>query len=220
MEPVLRWQTEYSHSPMKEFNNLYTSLFRNSIITLSSVAVTIVTIILFFLQTGKAVDESRKYLYMIKESGEIVPLEWINRRDNVIIEIKHHLQMAVDNFYDLNQFNWEEKTVNRAFWLGDFEKLHAFREANHGYDRFIQYNVTQKAILNPKDIEISPIDTENYSFKIIINIETTNTTKETERYQLFSRGKIQLTDRNFPYNPHGLWIYDYVEEQLIKIEDK
>lgn len=200
---------------MKAQDNITKFLIRNSLITYASTAITIVTLVLFFLRSNKAIDESRAYLYYVKSSGEIVPLEWINRRDNIEIEIKHHLQMVVDNFYSLNQFTWEDKVVNKAFWLGDFEKLHAYRESSGYYNKFIQYNVIQEAVLPPENIEVSSIDKENFSFNIIVNI-----TMNAKKYVLFARGKIKVTDRNFPYNPHGLWVYDYIEDQLTEVEEK
>lgn len=200
---------------MKAQDNITRFLIRNSLVTYASTAITIVTLILFFLRGNKAMEESREYLYVIKENGEIVPMEWISRRDNIEIEIKHHLQMMIDNFYTLNQFTWEEKTVNKAFWLGDLEKLHKYRENTGYYNNFIQWAAIQEATLLPDNIDISLINNDNYGFKIITNVSING-----KKYVLFSRGKIKVTDRNFPHNPHGLWVYDYIEDQITEVEEK
>lgn len=195
---------------MKKQDDIYKYLIRNSLITYTSTAITIITIALFFLRGNKAIEESREYLYMIRESGEIVPIEWVNRRDNIKIELKHHLQMFVYDFYSLNQFNWESK-IEKSLWLGDFEKLNTYRESSGYYNKFIQYNAIQEADLPPENIELSIIDNV-YDFKIIIYINVSG-----KKFALFSKGKIKITDRNFPHNPHGAWIYDYIEEQMTEI---
>lgn len=198
-------------------NDIRKSLIRNSLTTYACVFVTCVAMVLYFMSANKAVDESRKYLYMIKESGEVVPMEWVNRRDNVEIEMKHHLQMLVDDFYSLNQFNWEEKAINKAFWLGDMEKIHIDRENKGYYNRFIQYNVVQEAELHPEDIELVRSTENSYSFKIIIHLSESYLEAKNE-YLVFARGKIKITDRNFPHNPHGMFVEEYVEDRLEKLE--
>ena len=202
---------------MKAENDIRKILIRNSLITYAAVAIALGAMILNFLTTKSAVEESRKYLYMVRESGEIVPMEYINRRENLSIEVKHHLQMMVDNFYTLNQFNWEEKSVNKAFWLGDFENLHTARQNKGYYNRFIQYNVEQQADLRPHNIELELTDNE-YRFKIMIDLKVSQTGGTSSKWVIFAKGKVSEKTRNFPHNPHGLWISEYLEEQIVEVE--
>lgn len=202
---------------MKAENDIRKILIRNSLITYAAVAIALGAMILNFLTTKSAVEESRKYLYMVRESGEIVPMEYINRRENLSIEVKHHLQMMVDNFYTLNQFNWEEKSVNKAFWLGDFENLHTARQNKGYYNRFIQYNVEQQADLRPHNIELELADNE-YRFKIMIDLKVSQTGGASSKWVIFAKGKVSEKIRNFPHNPHGLWISEYLEEQIVEVE--
>ena len=202
---------------MKAENDIRKILIRNSLITYAAVAIALGAMILNFLTTKSAVEESRKYLYMVRESGEIVPMEYLNRRENLSIEVKHHLQMMVDNFYTLNQFNWEEKSVNKAFWLGDFENLHTARQNKGYYNRFIQYNVEQQADLRPHNIELELADNE-YRFKIMIDLKVSQTGGASSKWVIFAKGKVSEKTRNFPHNPHGLWISEYLEEQIVEVE--
>lgn len=201
-------------------NDIRKFLIRNSIITYSSVLITITVLVLHFLTTNKAIEESRKYLYMIQESGEIVPLEWVERRDNLQIEIKHHLSMFVSAFYSLNTSNWEDH-INKALYLADVETIHQDRENKGYYNRFIQYNIEQSGTLPPTNIELEEIDKDSYEFRIIIALEESYN-KQKIPYLIFAKGKIRPipSGRNFPHNPHGLWIYDYVEESIEKIENQ
>ena len=80
---------------MKIENDIRKILIRNSLITYGAVAIAVVALIMNYLTVRSAMEESRKYLYVVRESGEIVPMEYINRRENLSIEVKHHLQMMV-----------------------------------------------------------------------------------------------------------------------------
>lgn len=53
---------------MKAENEIRKILIRNSLITWGAVAVALGAMILNFLSTRSAIDESRKYLYMVRES--------------------------------------------------------------------------------------------------------------------------------------------------------
>lgn len=203
---------------MKAENEIRKILIRNSLITWGAVAVALGAMILNFLSTRSAIDESRKYLYMVRESGEVIPMEQVNRRENLSIEVKHHLQMLVDNFYSLDQFNWEEKSVNRAFWLGDMEKIHIARQNKGYYNRFIQYNIEQEANLWPRNIELTEVDGK-FHFKIMIDLKVSQPGGTYTKWIVFAKGVVSEKTRNFPHNPHGLWVSDYIEEQIVEIKE-
>lgn len=203
---------------MKVQNEIRKILIRNSLVTYAAVVIAVVAMIMNHLSTRAAIEESRKYLYMVRESGEIVPMEYMNRRENLSIEVKHHLQMLVDNFYNLNQFNWEEKSVNRAFWLGDMEKIHIARQNKGYYNRFIQYNIEQEANLWPQNIEVAEIDGK-FHFKIMIDLKISQSGGGSTKWVVFAKGIVTEKTRNFPHNPHGLWISDFIEEQIVEIKE-
>lgn len=203
---------------MKTENEIRKILIRNSLITYAAVAVALGAMIANVLVTRSAIDQSREYLYMVRQSGEIVPMEQVNRRENLAIEVKHHLQMLVDNFYNLNQFNWEDKSVNKAFWLGDMEKIHIARQNKGYYNRFIQYNIEQEANLWPRNIEITETDGK-FHFKIMIDLKVSQPGGGFTKWIVFAKGAVSEKSRNFPHNPHGLWVSDFIEEQIIEIKE-
>ncbi|MFV0468634.1 MAG: hypothetical protein ACK5MK_06875 [Dysgonomonas sp.] len=203
---------------MKIQNDIRKFLLRNSIITYGCVLITGLTLFFHFKTESKAIDQARMYLYMINADGDIIPLKYADRRDNITMEVKHHLTMLVENFYSLNQNNWERKTVDKAFWLGDLEKIHKDRANKGYYNRFIQYNVIQTSAVKPENIEVRPLDSNNeFEFKIIIDMED-NYNGTISKYVIFAKGKAKVTDRNFPNNPHGIWVYEYLEEKIQKID--
>ena len=183
-----------NNEKMKVENDIRKILIRNSLITYGAVAIALGALLMNYLTVKSAIEESRKYLYVVRDSGEVVPMEYVNRRENLAIEVKHHLQMLVDNFYDLNQFNWEEKSVNRAFWLGDIEKLHISRQNNGYYNRFIQYNIEQQANLWPQNIELQLIDGE-YHFKIIIDLKVSQAGGTYTKWLVFAKGIVSEKSR-------------------------
>lgn len=207
---------------MKIQDNIKKLLITNSIITYGCVILVVVMTILNFMNTQSIVKESRAFLYAINPKGEIIPMECYNRMDKKEIEIKHHLQMFVDYFYSFTQTNWK-KQAEKALWLADEDlgQIHIDRKNNGYYNRFIQYSIFQKGELNIKDIELDLKSGEPYSFRIIINVieEYKGVSK---KYIVFAKGKIKSveSDRNFPKNPHGLHIYDYIEEHITKVEDE
>lgn len=201
---------------MKTENNIRKFLIVNSLVTLALTSITIVSFILMYKMSRNAVIESREFIYAYNTEGDIIPMKWVQRRDNVEIEIRHHLQMFVKNFYDLNLQKWESN-INKALYLGDFEKIHTHRLNEGYYNKFIQFNVVQEAELYPENIEVDMTD-EPYSFRLLIVIKESYG-GQTKIFNVFAKGEIkELADRNFPWNPHGLFIENYLEEQIIKVD--
>lgn len=196
-------------------NEMRKFLIRNSIITYTMCAIAIVALLLNFLTNVKSIEESRKYLYMIRTDGEIVPLEWINRRENISVEIKHHIYLFVKNFYDLEQSLWKEG-VEKALWLGDLKQLHIRRQNDGYYNRFIQFSIEQTTTIQPEDIELYGEDGMN--FRVMINLAEKQGGQNLY-YVIFAKGTIRTTVRS-GQNPHGLYIENYLEEKVIKKEDE
>ena len=196
-------------------NDIRKFLVRNAFITYTALVIAVVCVIANFFTSSKAVDESRKYLYMVNTEGEIIPLAWANRRDNLAVEMKHHIQIFVENFYSLNQNNWESR-VEKALWLGDFEQQHIRRSNDGFYNRFIQFGIAQEGYAEPENIELVSAADNSVVFRIIINLTEYVDKKNVNRYSIFGTGRIKMTDRNFPKNPHGMYIENFVEEKIIK----
>lgn len=207
---------------MKIQSDIKKFLIRNSIISFGSIFVAIVAIAICVYTIIQFSNESRNNVYMINSQGEVIPMQYMNRRDNIQIEIKSHLMILVDNFYTLNQFSWEDK-INKAMYLANIENIHTNRTNKGYYNRFIQYNIEQFSTLNSENVEIKLLDNENFEFKIIVNLREKYDTET--NWIVFARGKGKLTDRQFPtklnpaYNPHGIWIYEYVEDRIEKLEE-
>lgn len=202
---------------IQQEKELHKFLIRNSLICWACVAVTLGSIITCFYVISQHTKESREYLYMIRENGDIVPMEWVNRRDNIEIEAKHHLQMLSDNLYSINQFNWKEKVVNKGFWLGDMEQFHKNRVSKGYYNIFIGSNVEQEAQVLPGNIELVK-NGNGWDFYMTVDMVRKYSEKEKKSFSVFVKGRIQEKTRNFPNNPHGMWVTNFIEEKLIEHE--
>lgn len=144
-------------------------------------------------------------------------MKWLNRLDNIKIEIKNHLLMFHDNFYEYDSFNWE-KNSEKALWLGDdsVEQLFIKRSNDGWYNRVEMYNVKQKIEINPEDIQIKGND-EPFAFKLNALL-TINQSGSVTKYQFQTSGNIVFVSRNFPLNPHGLLITNFNEINRTKIQ--
>lgn len=206
---------------MKIEQDIKKSLIRNSLITWACVIIVIATLYFHFSTISQAVNDVKQNVYMINSKGEIIPTELMNRRDNLEVEIKGHLALFVENYYSLNQLNWENKVVEKTLYLGDLEKQHIDRKNKGYYNKFIQYNIQQEAIIKDEEIELQRIpNTNDYIFKLIIYVTEKENQQALRKYVILANGKVQMIDRNYPKNTHGIWIYDYVEEKILQDENR
>lgn len=206
---------------MKIENDIKKALIRNSLITWGCVVIVVATLYFHFSTIGRAVSDVKQNVYMINPKGEVIPTELMNRRDNLEVEIKGQLSLFVENYYCLNQLNWENKVIEKSLYLGDFEKQHIDRKNKGYYNKFIQYNIEQYAYIRPDEIQLTRIpDTEEYHFNIIIYISEHENERLLRKFITFASGRAKLIDRNYPKNTHGIWLYNYVEEKTIKDESE
>lgn len=206
---------------MDALNDIRKKLFINSAITYAMAAIAVISLLINYSITSKAIDESRRYLYMIRTNGEIVPLEWRERRDNIEIELKSHVKTFVDCFYNLNKDS-KDDNIKKALELGDFKDLYADR-INKNYFNQIYLDVRYTG--NMEHIEVEPLDDTHYSFKIIIDASAISG-DNIRKSKIFATGKVEVLDRSrfdanaYLTNPHGMLIYDYIEEKIVNIENE
>lgn len=197
-------------------NNINKFLVRNAIISWSMVAISVACLLIAAFTIHNAVGESRKYLYMIRENGDIAPIEWIERRNNIEIEAKHHITMFVDYFYNINQYT-QKTNIEKALWLGNFQNLYADR-VNKNYFNNTLLDIEYMGEI--EHMELYPTDNDgSYLFQIIINATTRVAGSPDKITKIFAKGNIKVTSREFPHNPHGLYIDNYVEEKIVNINE-
>lgn len=192
-------------------------LVRNNLITILCLLLVLVCFILNYLERREERQERMQYAYYVATDGEIIPAQYAQRRDNIEIEIRHHLAMFVDNWYSLTQYDWEQK-AEAAGWLGGNSLRDAFlaRRKSGFFNRFIQSNVVQHATI--RELHIEPVPDGSFTFEIVVDIQ--------ERMDAYSRlwrvlasGSVHVVERNWPHNPHGLVIEPYLENKIFEVHE-
>lgn len=92
-------------------------LERNNLITVLCLLLVLVSFILNYLERRETLGKQLEFSYYVATDGEVIPARYAQRRDNIEIEIRHHLAMFVDDWYALTQDTWEAK-AEAAGWLG------------------------------------------------------------------------------------------------------
>lgn len=201
---------------MKTEHDIQKYLIRSSIIVYSLAFITVIAIFLAFKTVSNVEQESRKLVYMVQTDGEVIPLKLVEQKESLIIEMKSHLTIFVDNYYNLRENNIDAK-LNKALWAGDFKLDFQNRQNNGAYATIKQYGVEHEAELKPENITLEQTG-QDVNFSIIIDLNEKHTT-QVRKFKIFAQGMLKSVDRNFPYNPHGLYIYNYREDKKIQIDE-
>lgn len=204
---------------MKVQDDIRKFLHRNAVTVWMMAGITAVAVVASAWVCVHTWDQSRKTVYAVGQTGDLIPLHLVERRKNRVIEIKDHLTRFVDNYYNLSQFNWKIKT-EKALNLGDLKKDWSNKYSGGYYAALTQYNIERRAELAPGDIEVGMGENGREWFKIAIQIVESGPTQLPKKFLIFARGEVVDTDQNWPNNPHGLFIVDYLEEKTIQVNTK
>jgi hypothetical protein len=154
---------------------------------------------------------------VLDSNGEVIPMKWMQRDENIKVEIKDHLEKFHTFFYQYDAYN-VEKSLEKALWFGDnsIEQLYIKRKNDGWYSRVSSYGIKQTIELLPENIEIQG-NSEPYSFRIKATLSITQD-DQTVRYSFETTGLIIFVSRNYPLNPHGLLITRFAENNRIEIK--
>ncbi len=192
------------------------SLKRNNTISILCLLLVLVCFVLNSLERREAQRERAEYAYYVAADGEVIPAHYAARRDNIEIEIRHHLAMFVDAWYSLTQYDWQQK-AERAGWLGgnSIRDLFIARKKAGYYNRFIQNNLMQTAQI--ADLQIRPEADGTYSFELVVDIQE-RSDAYARTWRLLAGGAVRVIERSWPHNPHGLWIEPYLETKIMEVK--
>jgi hypothetical protein len=154
---------------------------------------------------------------VLDSNGEVIPMKWMQRDDNIKVEIKDHLEKFHTYFYQYDAFN-VEKSLEKALWFGDnsIEQLYIKRKNDGWYTKVSSYGIEQTIEILPENIEIQG-NSEPYSFRVKAGLSITQD-DQTVRYSFETTGLIIFVSRNYPLNPHGLLITRFAENNRIEIK--
>ena len=199
------------------YKNIYEVLKTNRIIVLAVIAMAMLSTIISSFISYKMYDKSLKGSFAIGKNGEVIPLQWIQQKENLEVEALDHLRLFHTYFYDIDPINFESN-IEKALWLGNstVDNVYRQKKADGVYNRLMQYSLVQKVISIDSEIDLT---IEPYPFRTVTVFQI-NRGSIIDTYELVSTGKLlQLEKRNFPKNTHGLLITDYFENTLKKLEN-
>ena len=82
----------------EKIQSMRRNLVRNNLITILCLMLVLVCFVLNYLERREEREVRMKYAYYVATDGEVIPARYAQRRDNIEIEIRHHLSMFVEDW--------------------------------------------------------------------------------------------------------------------------
>lgn len=190
--------------------NIYKYLMLNRLIVFAMLAAFVVFGIIMGVSISRLYSKQLNTVLVLDSEGDVVPMKWMDRLENIHIEVKHHVSLFHNYFYSFDPFN-VQKNTEKALWLGDksVEQLYIKRSNDGWYNRVEMFNIKQTIEINPEDIIIEGND-EPFTFRVKAKL-TIEQGSQTTEYVFETLGNVVFVSRNYPLNPHGLLITNYNE---------
>ncbi len=195
---------------MEKINKL---IMRNNLILYLTILINIVLAINSYLICREMIHQKRKDLYAVNMQGEVIPMMWVERRDNIVVEIKNHLQIFVNRFYSFDEYNFDQR-ANMALEIADVEDLYILRCNKRLYENTSMFHLSHEATLLPEHISIIETE-ESWHVEFEFRVRTfgaDGVVSDIKQYRC--SGELRFCSRNFPNNPHGIFIYNYSENEI------
>jgi hypothetical protein len=147
---------------------------------------------------------------ILESDGEVRKIkDRITRDEALKIECQHQISMLYGSLYTMNQFNFE-KQIEAAYWLGDESIRDAYRKyKNQGwYDQLLKDNIEVESEVVSVDVDLTrypyPVTVQGY---VVFRKGFSN-----EKFILDGTCQIKKASRNYPHNPHGLFIMNWTPQ--------
>jgi len=197
--------------------DIYKTLIVNRMVVWGLTIAFIVSSAIFAFSINDLYSKQLNTVLVLDTDGEVIPMKWMQRDENIKVEIKDHLEKFHTYFYQYDAFN-VEKSLEKALWFGDnsIEQLYIKRKNDGWYTKVSSYGIKQTIEILPENIEIQG-NNEPYSFRVKAILSITQD-DQTIRYSFETTGLIIFVSRNYPLNPHGLLMTRFAENNRIEIK--
>ena len=203
---------------MKVGENIFYKLKRNNVAVYVMAVITLVSVVSSVYFSYQTYLHSRNHVYAIDSKGQMIPLTLIDQKKDRIRQVMANADLFVNYAYDIDAFNYKEKK-EKLSWLLDNNVIRIFKNKENAgyYNQLLQYNIIQHAKVLPETMQWSE-ENGKYTLRFVSQIQIINTGQK-QVYNI--RIKLSMIDVsiNYPYNPYGLLIVDYVEESKVLIQD-
>ena len=199
--------------------DIYKSIRRNNLIVWGLFVLFLINILVNSSVLIKIYTLQMDKVLTFDKTGEVIPLQWIDREENIKIEIKNHLETFHRYFYQYDAYNYKERIEGHALWLADksVEDIYINRQNDLWFDRVRQFQIDQTVFINPEAITVTG-NKEPYSFRVAATLVIEQGGKQ-NAYRFETTGNILLVGRNYPLNAHGLLISNFIEDSREIIEE-
>ncbi len=197
--------------------DIYKILIVNRMVVWGLTIAFIVSSAIFAFAINDLYSKQLSTVLVLDIDGEVIPMKWMQRDENIKVEIMDHLEKFHMYFYQYDAFN-VEKSLEKALWFGDnsIEQLYIKRKNDGWYTKVSSYGIKQTIEILPENIEILG-NKEPYSFRVKAGLSITQD-DQTVRYSFETTGLIIFVSRNYPLNPHGLLITRFAENNRVEIK--
>jgi hypothetical protein len=190
--------------------DIYKTLIVNRLVVWGLATAFIVSSAIFAFSLNNLYSRQLNSVLVLDTNGEVIPMKWMQRDENIKVEIKDHLEKFHTYFYQYDAFN-VEKSLEKSLWFGDnsVEQLYIKRKNDGWYTKVSTYGIKQTIEILPENIVVEG-NKEPYSFRVKALLSITQD-EQTVRYSFETTGLIIFVNRNYPLNPHGLLITRFAE---------
>ena len=203
---------------MKVGENIFYKLKRNNVAVYVMGVITLVSVVSAAYFSYQTYLHSRNHVYAIDSKGQMIPLTLIDEKKDRIRQVMANADLFVNYAYDIDAFNYKEKK-EKLSWLLDNNVIRIFKNKENAgyYNQLLQYNIIQHAKVLPETMKWSE-ENGKYTLRFISQIQIINTGQR-QVYNIQIKLNMIDVSINYPYNPYGLLIVDYVEENKVLIQD-
>lgn len=193
---------------MKILQNVDTSLKTMRVIMLGVVLLSFLFSAVIYYQSMAEVEASRNKVYLLSQGNALELIRSRSGADNITAEIKNHISMFHNFFYDLDPDPIDiKKRIEKALFLIDEsgKQIHFKREEALYYHQLVDGSISTRVYID----SIVPVLDENnvYHCKIFARQKFIRSSKITEK-QINSECTIRTISRT-DNNPHGFMIEQY-----------
>jgi hypothetical protein len=196
----------------KEFTNIEKNIRRNNLTVIGLIFLMIIMVITFVVALFKIDAYYASNRLVLERDGYVHKVSLISSKDALEIEIKDFMTSFYNSFYTFNQFSLD-KNINIGLYKGDesIRNLYVKYKNDSWYNTVIQQNIDQVAEINEDGFTI---DVSVYPYKVSVKgLMTLRKGEQLKHFILNGTCSVEVVTRDFPKNPHGLFIRNWMEEK-------
>lgn len=202
---------------LKEFSSIERNIRRNNLTVLCLIGLMAVMVITFAVTLYKIDTYYASNRLILERDGYIHKSSVISDKESLQIEIKDFMTSFYQTFYTFNQFSLD-KNINLGLYKGDesIRNIYTRYKNEDWYNTIIQQNIDQVSEINQEGFRI---DVSVYPYNVAVDgVMMLRKGDQVKRFVLRGTCQLEVVTRDFPKNPHGLFIRGWKEEKFDLIQ--